>query len=687
MSIPENNIDFNTIDRFLELLTGAPNPSVNWRFLPDSEQAKANDNEYTRKNFTGRAAEVRGELLDYQEHEYGIFVVVNAGGHSKAEITKVRALFIDCDDRPQPEAWHAPPDFLAVRSATRWHAYWRVDDCPLDQFTTAQKRLIAHYTTDKGVHDLPRVMRVPGTVHHKADPTLVSLEVIRETWEPIRTLKELLDGLPKLVASKPATSSDKATTKARLTAQLARLDPGVGYSEWRDIVAAIRATNLSDGNEDDLRQIAHRWSEGSYSTGKAPDNWEGPYAVDRVFDTMVPRPDGVGYGTVVLAARKAGFSYAEETFGSAPPMTNVVVLAERREQRKNRFMTPDQFKDPPPSLIPGVLLEGETICFYGPPKHGKTFSALDISLALATGCPVFGRYTPLRTGPVLYLSGEGNAGMKARVNAWAEARGVSLNKVPFFLCESAPLTSNGTDGLKGYVDDGQEILAGRDPALVVVDTMAKSMLGLNENDAKDVGKFIDLVDGLRAAFKCAVLVVAHSGKDAGRGLRGSTAGPAGFDGLFSVEQGEGGIIQITGQGFRYTEDRGPFNCRLEKHGESAALALTDGDFHARNDKHATERKATKTKRDELIEIMEHYNVRGDRMRDRKAMAEAMAAFRSGAQPGEKEFIMAFDKAYEELRNGLKSTRNVFPGLWKKDVRPGATKSQIYFTLPDSDDVD
>jgi len=91
MSIPENNIDFNTIDRFLELLTGAPNPSVNWRFLPDSEQAKANDNEYTRKNFTGRAAEVRGELLDYQEHEYGIFVVVNAGGHSKLTATTDRS--------------------------------------------------------------------------------------------------------------------------------------------------------------------------------------------------------------------------------------------------------------------------------------------------------------------------------------------------------------------------------------------------------------------------------------------------------------------------------------------------------------------------------------------------------------------------------------------------------------------
>src|SRR5229473_3680649 len=99
MSIAENDIDFNTIAKFLELLTGAPDPSVNWRFLPDSEQAKANDNEYTRKNFTGRISSVQTEITDYQEHEYGIFIVVNEGGHSKAEITKVRALFIDCDDK------------------------------------------------------------------------------------------------------------------------------------------------------------------------------------------------------------------------------------------------------------------------------------------------------------------------------------------------------------------------------------------------------------------------------------------------------------------------------------------------------------------------------------------------------------------------------------------------------------
>jgi hypothetical protein len=148
-----------------------------------------------------------------------------------------------------------------------------------------------------------------------------------------------------------------------------------------------------------------------------------------------------------------------------------------------------------------------------------------------------------------------------------------------------------------------------------------------------------------------------------------------------------GIVRITGQGFRYTEDRGPFTCKLVKHGESAVLTLTDGDFHQRNTKSTEGRKAENTKRDELIEIMEHYNVRGGRMRDRKAMAEAMAAFRSGKQPGDKEFIMAFDKACLELDNGLKKTRNAFPGLWKRDVRPGATKSQIFFTLPDAGEVE
>jgi hypothetical protein len=93
------------------------------------------------------------------------------GATEPADIEKVRALFIDGDYLPRPDTWewHVEPDFITHRGPHNWHAYWLVDDLPPEKFENAQRRLIEHYRSDKAVHDLPRVMRLAGTLHLK-DP-------------------------------------------------------------------------------------------------------------------------------------------------------------------------------------------------------------------------------------------------------------------------------------------------------------------------------------------------------------------------------------------------------------------------------------------------------------------------------------------------------------------------------------
>ena len=59
------------------------------------------------------------------------------------------------------------PHILIETSLDRWHAYWLINDLPLDQFTQVQKALIDRFNSDPSVHDLPRVMRLPGFIHHK----------------------------------------------------------------------------------------------------------------------------------------------------------------------------------------------------------------------------------------------------------------------------------------------------------------------------------------------------------------------------------------------------------------------------------------------------------------------------------------------------------------------------------------
>jgi hypothetical protein len=129
-----------------------------------------------------------------QEQGAGVFCTVNAttpGRRTAADVQAVRALFCDFDGK-EPPPWHMQPS-MVVQSGHGKHAYWLVDDCPVSAFSEAQKRLALHYGSDMKVHDLPRVMRLPGTLHQKDDaPCMVEiLHLQREVYRA----SVVLDGI------------------------------------------------------------------------------------------------------------------------------------------------------------------------------------------------------------------------------------------------------------------------------------------------------------------------------------------------------------------------------------------------------------------------------------------------------------------------------------------------------------
>ncbi|MEX0624566.1 DUF3987 domain-containing protein [Saccharospirillum sp.] len=112
----------------------------------------------------------------------GVFVTANETdlqGRKAANINKVRAVFADTDGAPlEPiEACTLAPSGLVTTSPGKWHAYWLVEgEFPPDQFKPVQQAIAARFGTDPTVCDLPRVMRLPGFYHRKADPYLVTFE-------------------------------------------------------------------------------------------------------------------------------------------------------------------------------------------------------------------------------------------------------------------------------------------------------------------------------------------------------------------------------------------------------------------------------------------------------------------------------------------------------------------------------
>lgn len=118
---------------------------------------------------------------------YGAFVSVNATdgeGVKRQNVTRVRAAFADLDGQPLPEPdahqahaiiWTSSP---RDGQEARAHLYWRAH-VPLDAFRLVQLGLADQFQGDENVHDLPRVMRVPGFIHGKRPDALF---LVRAWW-------------------------------------------------------------------------------------------------------------------------------------------------------------------------------------------------------------------------------------------------------------------------------------------------------------------------------------------------------------------------------------------------------------------------------------------------------------------------------------------------------------------------
>ena len=157
------------------------------------------------------------ELLALNEQGAGIFWMVNSGdgkGRTAGNVTGIRALFVDLDGAPLEPVLAAglEPHAVIESSPGRFHAYWGVADCPLDRFGPLQRALARRFNGDITVHDLPRVMRLPGFVHRKGAPfvtRILSLAAIQAY--PVQTIVDAL-ALDKAGANK--TRSPLATQPA-----------------------------------------------------------------------------------------------------------------------------------------------------------------------------------------------------------------------------------------------------------------------------------------------------------------------------------------------------------------------------------------------------------------------------------------------------------------------------------------
>ncbi len=177
-------------------------------------------------------------------------------------------------------------------------------------------------------------------------------------------------------------------------------------------------------------------------------------------------------------------------------------------------------------LVKGWLDRNCLSMLYGPSNAGKTFVALDIAIHIAAGQPWRG--LRVNGGPVLYIAAEGGAGIRNRLAA-IKREHPEMASAPFTLLPVGLDLHGQGDALAVC-----EIMPDEAPALVVVDTLARSMGAGDENTAKDAALFVRNCDLIREATGAHVMVIHHTGKDEDRGARGSSALRAAVDNEIQV---------------------------------------------------------------------------------------------------------------------------------------------------------
>jgi hypothetical protein len=126
------------------------------------------------------------DLINNEHGQVGVFVTINETnlkGRKSDDILRCRSLFVDADGEVQVQSCEkALADCGITPSAVvrtgRGSHYYFFGEVPRTAFSEYQQKLIERLGTDSSIKDLPRVMRLPGTLHLKdpSQPRLVTLD-------------------------------------------------------------------------------------------------------------------------------------------------------------------------------------------------------------------------------------------------------------------------------------------------------------------------------------------------------------------------------------------------------------------------------------------------------------------------------------------------------------------------------
>lgn len=285
--------------------------------------------------------------------------------------------------------------------------------------------------------------------------------------------------------------------------------PDFGFeSSLDEELAAMRSilSHLAPKKEDDVRMVAAALKTHGPKFERVFYEWATPYG----------RYKAKGLWAKVKADPDAMDEVIERQ-----------ILARNLKQRFS-FLTAEELRTmPAPNWrIKGVLPAEGIAAIYGPSGSGKSFLAVAFAAAIAEGSPIFEHVT--KPAAVLYVGLEGESGYMGRVNAWERHNGRHMPKDIRFSLRPFRLTD-----AQDVADLAAELPKG---CAVFIDTLNRAAPNIDENTSKDMGAVIEGAKTLQRLIGGLVVLIAHTGKDGSKGLRGHSSLFAALDAAVLVER-------------------------------------------------------------------------------------------------------------------------------------------------------
>ncbi|WP_256750505.1 AAA family ATPase [Mesorhizobium sp. Mes31] len=505
----------------------------------------------------------------------------------KEHIGKIRAVYADVDPASGVDLSKARdalaaqakslaagtiPPTVIIDSGGGFQYLWRLvdklDPKTFQPWAESQGRALAQELGGDAVQNIDRILRLPGTENLPTPSKIAKGRIKRKakvvSADPGRQYPPttLSNAVAPVLLSLATDDSDRHIFAARLAIDINDVQ---SHSSLDDLPAELqtrfaraladhpglqqlwagdRSARIGDANDDSSSawrmSLAIRLSgiEGFNAHDYARLVYVWPHLADdqHKMDERQLSKDWGKFGAPNVEARRQlieKFFDAEDPgslFGEQPSDAPSVEMY-------RTLSIADMLSMPDPQFVVDRHLPERSLGFlYGAPGAKKSFIALDWALHLAFGKNDW-HGDPIKTKPdgvVLFLAGEGAAGMKVRARAWMQQHQIpqrEQNAGRFHLIPQSVELMKPENVRK--LANTLRLGLGKPVIAIIVDTVSRAMPGADENMQKDMSLFVRACDTLKDEFDCLVLGVHHAGKKGD--MRGSTVLLGAGDFVFRME--------------------------------------------------------------------------------------------------------------------------------------------------------